>query len=224
VVKRSLEKHGPVRPEAMTAIDEHIAEFNENVHTTIEDSFQPKLSSMLRNELGFLNSPEGAAAFFYELAVQYARTNHIKRMRKLFDAERFALYTRIANVLTHIVATNVGHSLYATRKKATIMLLDNYSNVPFITADQPVINIAANPKDTSVPTSFDLYYPLSPTKALLVLEPLSARVPTSSSISSTAARIWNLQIAAHSNDQVFASSRQELENVNIDLPAFLRCF
>jgi hypothetical protein len=83
-----------------------------------------------------------AATFYRGLAVQYARTNHIRRTRRAMDQSRRDLYLRIANPLIHMVAINVGRSLYAERKLHTIVLLDNATDVPFITADQPVINIA----------------------------------------------------------------------------------
>lgn len=54
----------------------------------------------------------------------------------------FETLERVADVLVHIYAVNVGYSLYADRERYKIALLENHSEVPFITADQPVINIA----------------------------------------------------------------------------------
>jgi len=140
------------------------------------------------------------------------------------DPERFALYLRIANPLVHILATNVGRTLFAERKRHTIMLLDNATNVPFITADQPVINIAAGPKDTTPPVKFELYYPLSATKAMLLLEPSSDFLPGDSSVSETFAYLYNLRMAAHSYRQVFSTSPRALESVRDELTAYMSCF
>lgn len=60
-------------------------------------------------------------------------------------------------LLAHMVALNVGLSLNAERKRHRIILLDNATDLLFITADQPVINIASNPKDTAPPAEFELY-------------------------------------------------------------------
>jgi hypothetical protein len=138
--------------------------------------------------------------------------------------EQFELYLQIANPLAHIVATNVGRSLYATRRQHTIMLLDNATNVPFVTADQPVINIAARPEDTMPPAKFELYYPISPTRAMLLLEPSSAFLPRDASVSESVVCLYNLRMAAHSYRQVFSVSPYALESVRDQLPAYVSCF
>ena len=61
-----------------------------------------------------------------------------------------------------ILAVNMGLNLWLERSDSDIVLLQNDSDVPFITADQPIINLAANPTETEPPTDWDLYYPLSP--------------------------------------------------------------
>jgi len=138
--------------------------------------------------------------------------------------ERFKLYLRIANPLAHIVATNIGFSLYADRERNTIMLLDNGTNVPFVTADQPVINIAACPRKTKPPERFELYYPLSPTKAMFLLEPSSDFSPGESAVSETFVHLCNLRMAAHSYRQVFSASPRALESVRGGLAAYMSCF
>jgi hypothetical protein len=224
LAKRKLEALGLATPEKMAEIDRRIIEINEELHTNIEQYFQPYLAAMISGDLSFLEDANEAVLFYNGLAVQYARTNHIKKTQLIMEPERFALYLRIANPLTHIVATNVGSSLYAERKRHTIMLLDNVTSVPFITADQPVINIATVPKDTTPPTKFELYYPLSPTKAMLLLEPSSDFRPADSNVSETFVNLYNLHMAAHSYRQVFSSSQRVLEYVRDELPAYMSCF
>jgi Protein of unknown function (DUF4238) len=224
LAKRKLDALGLATSEAMAEIDRMIIELNEKLHTNIEEDFQPHLAAMISGDLSFLEDARQAAVFYKGLAVQYARTNHIKKTRLIMEPERLALYLRIANPLVHILATNVGLSLYADRKRHTIILLDNVTGVPFITADQPVINIATGPKDTTPPAKFDLYYPLSPTKAMLLLEPSSDLLPGSSSVSETFVRLYNLRMAAHSYRQVFSNSPRVLESVRDELTAFMSCF
>jgi hypothetical protein len=224
LAKRKLEALGLATSEAMAEIDRMIIELNENLHTNIEEEFQPYLAAMISGDLSFLEDARKAAVFYNGLAVQYARTNHIKKIRLIMDPERSALYQRIANPLVHILATNVGLSLYADRKRHTILLLDNVTGVPFVTADQPVINIAAGPKDTAPPARFELYYPLSPTKAMLLLEPSSDLFPGSSSVSETFVHLYNLRMAVHSYRQVFSNSPRVLESVRDELPAYMSCF
>ena len=93
-----------------------------------------------------------------------------------------------------------------------------------MTADQPVINLSANPKDFKAPEKFELYYPLSPTKAMMLVELESAHLPRADSVSAEQAHIYNLHMAAHSYHQVYADSKPELEAINAELSAFLSCF
>jgi hypothetical protein len=224
LAKRKLQASGLATQEAMAEIDRMIIELNEDLHTSIEEDFQPYLAAMISGKLEFLEDPPKAAVFYRGLAVQYQRTNHIKQTRLVMDPVRFARYVRIANPLAHIVATNVGRSLFSDRKRHTIMLLDNATNVPFITADQPIINIAAGPKDTTPPVKFELYYPLSPTKAMLLLEPSSDFLPGDSPVSETLVHLYNLRMAAHSYRQVFSTSPQVLASIRDELTAYMSCF
>ena len=106
-----------------------------------------------------------------------------------------------------------------------MVLLENASAIPLITTDQPIINIASNPKDDlGVPTKFELYYPLSPIKAMLLLEPASDYLPSSPSLSDTAARMYNLRLAAHAQRQVLATTATGLNAIRDELPAYLSCF
>jgi hypothetical protein len=179
---------------------------------------------MISGSMDFLNEPAHAATFYRGLAVQYARTNHIRQTRMVLDKSRRDLYLRLANPLIHMVAMNVGRSLYAERKLHTIVLLDNPTDVSFITADQPVINIAAGPLDTAPPEKFELYYPLSPTKAMLLIESSADSARGDSSVSEIFVRLQNLRMAAHSWRQVFSGSPQPLESIRNELPAYMSCF
>jgi len=221
--KRSLEHTASADSEMMLEIDRMIAELNENFHTSIENVFKPHLDSMLSSDLSFLQDPAKASTFYWGLAVQYLRTNQTRRAKRTMSPERFAFFLKVANLLVHILATNLGFNMYARREQYTIMLVDNPTAVPFITADQPAINIASNPKETEAPQRFELYYPLSPTKALLVLEPRGEFLPHGSTASADLAHFWNLRMAAHSYRQVFSNSPEELKAVMNELPAFLSC-
>ena len=227
--KETLEKLGKVVDEdafeeSMALIDQQIVELNENYHTSIENMFQPILESMKAGDLTFLGDPDKRFAFYYGLSVQYARTNHIGGARSVMKGSDFERYLRIANVLTHIIAINVGRSLIGDHKHHRILLLDNTTDIPFVTADQPVINLSARPRNFEPPASFELYYPISPTRALMLLKPDSVHMPSSLSMSAEQVHHYNLLMAAHSFRQVYSNSDAELEAINLELQAFLSCF
>jgi hypothetical protein len=209
-----------VSPDILAAIDRDIAEANENFHTTIEESFQPYLQSLQDGDLTFLSKDKDAVLFYRGLGVQYMRTNHRRRIELMMTPESRVQYEQTANVLTHIFAVNIGYSLFNDHPRLKLLLMDNPTEVPFVTADQPVINIAAKLKETGAPTKFEGYYPVSPTRALLIVEPDSEFLPKNLTLSALEAHFWNLRIASRAYRQIFAKSPRELEMIKADLQAF----
>jgi hypothetical protein len=83
LAKRELERVGLGESDQVKKIDEMIIELNEKFHTGIEEDFHPYLASMISGDLSFLKSTDEDAIRFYRgLAVQYARTNHLKRWKQ----------------------------------------------------------------------------------------------------------------------------------------------
>src|SRR4029077_3070909 len=191
-MKKQLQMSGNATPSILAGFDKLTAEMNEDLHTSIEEGFKPFLDSMLSGDLRFYSNAATVPAFFSGIAAQYLRTNQIKRARATLPSDRLAVFERIVNILVHILAISVGFSLYSDRTRYEVILLDNATDIPFITADQPVINIAANPKETKPPDKFELYYPLSPTKAMLLVKSDSSHLPGSPSVTPTSVHLYNL--------------------------------
>jgi hypothetical protein len=219
-----MEKRGVLTAEIERRIIQLIDEQNESMHTSIEEVFLPYLRMLKDGDLDFLKIPKDAGRFFHGLAVQYMRTNHIKGARRRMTGANFSRYERIANVITLILSANIGFSLYATREECEVFLLENPSDTPFVTGDQPAVNLATNPTRSDTPARFDLYYPLSPKKAFLLLEPGSDHRPTSATVTADMAHMYNLRMAAHSYRQVLAQSPSELQEISATLPAFLSAY
>jgi hypothetical protein len=225
VAKQRLEAAGRGNSSSMASVERLIIQLNEDMHTDIEDQFKPYLESLRKGDLTFLNEDQSAAGFYWTLMAQYMRTNHIKRLQYVTDPERSARYRRVANPLVHIIALNVGFSLFRDRERYTVMIVENTSATPFITTDQPIINMAANPTKgiEEMQSKFELYYPLSSTKAMLLLESGSAFRPLSPSLSELAAYQYNLRLAAHAHRQVLAATQAPLEEIRNGLPAYRSC-
>lgn len=196
---------------------------SEDLHTSIEESFKPVLDSMLVGNLSFYTDRVVATRFFHGIAAQYLRTDLAKKAQRTWTAAEFEVFERIANVLVHIYAVNLGFSLYADRERYRIILLENRTDVPFVTADQPVVNIASNPTVTKPPDKFELYYPLSPTKAMLLVEPSSDHFPHDLAVSAVSVHVYNSLMAAHSYQQIYGSSRRALDSLRADLSAIRSC-
>jgi hypothetical protein len=80
-----------------------------------------------------------------------------------------------------------------------------------------VINLAAKAKSNLPPQELELYYPLSPRKAMLLLSSNSSFMPSQTSIDADEVRRYTLEMTAHSQDQIFARSQQCLERIREDL-------
>ena len=222
IAKRELEASGHATPELLGQVDGVIREMNENLHTSIENDFKPSLEAMLAGDLSFYGATAKASVFCRGLAAQYLRTDFVKKARRIWRERDFELLERIANVLVHIYSINLGRSLYIDRDRYKIVLLENASEVPFVTADQPVINIAASPFEMEPPEKFELYYPLSPKKAMLLAEPSSVHFPRDRHVGAISVNVYNSHMAAHSYQQIYGSTQQVLECLRDDLSAIRR--
>lgn len=49
--------------------------------------------------------------------------------------------SRVWNIIIHMFATNVGSSLYLERKRRALIIVNNRTDIPFVTGDQPAINL-----------------------------------------------------------------------------------
>lgn len=219
-MRKKLEESGKARPELLGPVDRLIQEMSEDLHTTIEDEFKPCLESMRRGDVSFYSDPKKIGKFFVGIAAQYLRTDLAKNARRIWTAKELEAFERISNVLVHIYAVNLGHNLFVQRERYKIIILENCTEVPFVTGDQPVINIAARPADTNPPEKFELYYPVSPTRAMLLVEPSSEHFPPDSRVSAMNVHIYNSHMAAHCYQQIFGSTRDVLESVEGDLAGF----
>lgn len=222
--RRKLEISGKAGQKELANVDSAIREVNEDIHTSIEEKFKPYLDAMLQGHAEFFSNPEDVGIFFIGLTTQYLRTNHIKKSEANLGPGKYKALQKITNVLVHIFAMNLAYNLYMNREKYELILLENATDFQFITADQPVINVAAKPIERNPPDDFELYYPLSPSKAMLLIHPSSGHRPNNLSVTPIEAHHYNLLMGAHSYQQIFANTPHELMSIRKELPAFLGCF
>jgi hypothetical protein len=208
-VKKDAHNHGAVDEATTTLLDEAVTNTMEDYHTGIESSFQPYLASLLQGDAVFYAEPEKAAEFLYDLSVQYFRTKKIKEAVIAIGPTPFVNIERVWNILSHIFAVGMGASLFADRSKFKIVLLDNPTSIPFITADQPIINLLSEPGDNTPPARLEFYYPISPIKAMLFLEQFTPSGLTT--VTMDEAHRYNLLIAAHSFQQIYSDSADYLK-------------
>ncbi|MES2614071.1 MAG: DUF4238 domain-containing protein, partial [Bdellovibrionota bacterium] len=121
--------------------------------------------------------------------------------------------------LSHILALTLSDSLIdiscTDPKKFELILLKNNSSIPFITSDQPVVNTFVTDADIRKQTEvkeLELYYPISPTRAVLITQ----NIP---SLNSKIIEIkednevlnYNKHIIRQSHEQIYSNQKELLE-------------
>lgn len=180
----------------------------EKYHASLERDMVPIIASLRRRDALFYDDDKQCEGFLYFLCVQYLRT---KRMRD----QVAPITTRLKgfnvdwcwNVLRHIFAANLGCSLYRERKRRSLLILENDTSSPFITGDQPIINLLASSKLLA------FYYPLSPTTAIILDEVKCRCGYTSGQVSIKQVAGLNRRIYQAAQLQVYGSSKEVLESL-----------
>jgi hypothetical protein len=91
-------------------------------------------------------------------------------------------------------------------------VLDNKTDAPFITADQPIINLDGTFSDEP-PEKQEFYYPLSPTKAMLLVEETSEWHMTQ--VTSLSVNRFNALMLRSAYEQVFSNSEEYLNSIKM---------
>jgi hypothetical protein len=209
-LKRHLEERGNTSPEAMKQVDIVRSNLIEDYHASIERNFWPYLELIKSCHFDFLEDVPKAIEFFHGFAVQYMRTKTMKERALQKPNVLFDDVERVWDVLSHIMAVEMGRSFFMDRRNFQIVVLENETQVPFITSDQPIINIRSNAKSFSPPEKMEFYYPLSPTQAMLYLENTTPIAAISQSVSIDEAHRYNMMMLEHRAFRVFSDSEEYL--------------
>lgn len=183
----------------------------EDYHATIEASFLPILASALAGDISFYDDKR-CILFLNFISTQYMRTKGIKeRAIALFSSNNYQDLNRVWNVMIHMFAANIGADLYRERRRRRLVLIKNDTNVPFITGDQPAINLKAIPDHP--PENLSIYYPISPKLALVLADIDDASPFPEVGLTREQALILNRLVGDASYLQVFAKESELLRTV-----------
>jgi len=151
--------------EAADYIDYLMSNAEEDIHAGFErDSFK-YFHSMKDNDFSFLDNEDDRILFSYFTALQFLRTlrNRNAMLNALTHKQIHDALEKTWNYGKFIVENRFGANLF----KCKIEIFHNKTNIPFITSDQPVINLDAKFNgDGTPPKTMKLYYPISPQIAL----------------------------------------------------------
>jgi hypothetical protein len=185
----------------------------EHYHTIVESECEEIIRSLRENNSAFYEDETRCSRFLYFISNQYFRTSKMRNVVTSL-ATPFPGHDlrRTWLIESHIYATNVGASLYLDRTRYRIVFFENATNVPFVTADQPVINLL----DTSV-NDVELFYPLSPSLAIALTNDEVKYPKKRRALSNIEVETYNFLIYQASEDQVYSNDRDYLNSL-IELP------
>jgi len=186
---------------------------NEDKQHEIEKLFRPFLDAMREGDASFYENERESSDFIYSLCVQYFRTKHMKERFLQLVSSPFEDLERVWGILSHMSAASVAAELSSDRDKFKLVLVENATQVPFITSDQPVVNMLADSEDWKAPRSLEFFFPVSPTKALLFLEKQNSLHANNRSISIDEAHRYNMIMIANHGERIFSNSDEYLKHV-----------
>ena len=117
---------------------------------------------------------------------------------------------RMWGPMIHMLAVNIGGSLLRDRHLFRIILLKNETQLPFITGDQPVININDDRDPRGIPSEIEFYYPLSPKSAMWFVLTSKAPKPRTLDLTEEEVRSYNARIANNHHEQLYANEEKAL--------------
>ena len=191
------------------------------MHTAYESSAGKTISKLINRDLSCLDDMKQLTHFCNYLGHQFARTKSFRDIALLVmskdDSEQTKFVHRISTecwwFISHMLGQNLGYSMFTSRKEDNYSLLVNETTQPFITSDHPVINVHKDLTNDMIPLEddqLDLYYPLSPTIAIMVS--CSHRFPSGESILTLDdVNELNTKIAKEAYVNIFGCSEESLK-------------
>lgn len=141
-----------IREIADTAINDTI----EKLLSNIEGNAAPFIEELRSGKADFWNNEELFLDFLLFIAFQFVRTPKQESNAKTAMGE---LYENCWGILSIIIALILGARINESYENWTLFLLMNQTDLPFITSDNPAINLSKIQNEEVL--DFDLYMPIS---------------------------------------------------------------
>jgi len=222
-LKAQLPPHLADDMELQALLDHAIINTAEDFYAQLEGNIAPIFDAIRRKDLSFYEEADLCGQFTHFLSLQNLRT---KGVRHRVLAKRAGLpglslerslpgfsLERSWNVLTHMMAVHAGGSLMLERKSRPLLLLENDTDIPFITGDQPVLNLLHASVPVQPPALLAFYYPVSPWLAVILDEIETRGGYSAGPVSVEQVRELNGEIQAGAHKQIFGSSQEVLESL-----------
>lgn len=197
-----------------TMIDELEQNLSEDLHMRIEEFGFSYLDSLYRHDCSFFENEDKKSEFLLFFFVQFCRTKKMKDSISSINGRGHLAFDKAWNIMVFIMATNVAMRIFAEKNDWELILLSNNSSIPFITSDQPIINLyAKNTPDENEKlekNEFELYYPIAPQIAVVLKRKDSAFIDYKL-LNDITINYLNIKMKNESYLQVFSNSKDYLD-------------
>ena len=183
----------------------HFVEGIEPFATKVEQVAYPLIESLRFGDSSFLNDSEKRESLFLYISLQ------MFRVRRFTDiSERYGLIdSRTLKLSRIILVARTLEFLMRNWSDEEFCVADNTTELEFITGDNPICNLDTHDK----PKYLDLYFPISPSKAIFICtKDRVSLYPEMRKITTQYVHELNRKIAAESTFQVFAKTRETLHH------------
>ena len=221
----------PLNEYEKNSVNSYLKNYIEDAHSKIEEKMVKILEDLITGNLDILKSSEHLPFFFMFLGQQCMRTLKVKdfvyknispELTQL-NERKIALLKEVNEkawpILSYIYGHSLGVNLFNSRHNDNHFFLINKTSVPFITSDQPVINLHKSAVMGGIipPECLDLYFPLSPTYAYMIHDTIEhGRGETGKSkqeiYDSKIIEKLNRSIAAKSYQSIYSNCKKTIEN------------
>jgi hypothetical protein len=205
---------GMDNPEVAEELDRAINDLEEEIHTGIEGAAVPLLAALKNADVSFLDDNARAIEFTMFIAFQHLRTQHMeKTVLRSLGCEEVPPGVDLESawgLLRTVTATSMSFAFFSGLRGTQLSFLDSGPSTQFITADQPTVNTLATPGATAAPTELELYYPLSPGRALLWTFDRPPFAVHRRQLTDDETVAFNRLIAGRSGEQIYAAAEHAL--------------
>jgi len=197
---KSFEIEPALREELETTLREIERTLGERFHGATEDRGLPLIDALRLGDTSFYAEEAGWMGFIDYITHQYFRTAKLRNAMLAIENPLPHDMRRTWPIEAFIYATNLASSLVRQRRDYRIVLLRNLSAIPFITGDQPVINLLGIEVE-----ELDIYYPLQPDLAMIFTSS-KARYPLDRvDVGQISVESYNHRIYGKSDTQIYGN-------------------
>ncbi|MCW8834523.1 MAG: DUF4238 domain-containing protein, partial [Colwellia sp.] len=186
----------------------------EELQSEIESQGDKYLNELLNGDTQFFTEEEGSAHFINYICMQFLRTkkqhDNLINMATGPDKDKII---KCANLIRIVFSTKLAANIYGDRDKFKLVLVSNDSGIPFLTCDQPVVNfLALNTPIGEQVEEFGLYYPISPNKAVFLVEKGVFGSVTAMKFNEESVKEFNNIMVQNSHEQIYSVSEEQLQS------------